>query len=277
MTGSKCRGLHVPFLMVLIMAANFSSGASAQETPVPKPDISKNVVPPEKAPDSLPVATDTPLPAEKPSSPITKAVKDVASRLTKADEKAVSKEQPAKQKAAEKCDIPGLVYEKVAEITGPDACGIENPVRISGVGETIAFSAKADLSCAMAAKIKNWLGEDVRKAAKKHLKTELAGIRVAASYVCRRRNNKPDGKYSEHSFGKALDISFYRMQDGTSVSVKDDWRPEGPKRDFLQEIRKAACNRFTTVLTPDGDAYHQDHMHLDMGCHGKTCTYLICS
>ncbi len=276
MTGMQLRRLRA-LTLVILAAPFFPAEAIAQDIPVPKPETSKSVLPAEKEAGPLPTASVTPLPAEKPSSPVTNAVKDIASRLTAGEETAEYKHPPERPKKAEKCDIPGLVYEKLLEVDGPDACGIDNPVRISGVGETIVFSTKAELSCAMAAKIKNWLGEDVRNAAKKHLKTELTGIRVAASYVCRRRNNKPDGKYSEHSFGKAIDISLYRMGDGTSVSVRDDWRPDGPKREFLQEIRKAACSRFTTVLTPDGDAYHQDHMHLDMGCHGKTCTYLICS
>ncbi|MEP3280407.1 MAG: extensin family protein [Stappiaceae bacterium] len=276
MTSQIVRRSHAPTLFYFA-ALLFSVSAFGQELPVPKPKLQSKPVSVENAIQKTSEPLAAVLPVAKPASPIARAVNDVTARLTKGRDAEDSNNKSNEKVTVETCEIHGLAYEKLAKVDGPDACGIANPVRISGLGETVKFSAKAELTCAMAAKVNNWLGEDVRKAAKKHLRTELSGIRVAASYVCRRRNNKPDGKFSEHSFGRALDISFYKMKDGSTVSVEDDWRPKGPKRDFLQAIRKAACNRFSTVLTPEGDIYHQDHMHLDMGCHGKTCTYLICN
>ncbi|MBA4782458.1 MAG: extensin family protein [Rhizobiales bacterium] len=35
--------------------------------------------------------------------------------------------------------------------------------------------------------------------------------------------------------------------------------------------------RFTTVSGPDVNAQHRDHLHLDLGCHGASCTALICA
>jgi hypothetical protein len=31
-----------------------------------------------------------------------------------------------------------------------------------------------------------------------------------------------------------------------------------------------------TVLSPDADSFHQDNLHLDLGCHGKLCTARLC-
>ena len=33
---------------------------------------------------------------------------------------------------------------------------------------------------------------------------------------------------------------------------------------FLEDIRKAACPHFTTVLGPGSDPYHGDHFHVDV-------------
>ena len=33
----------------------------------------------------------------------------------------------------------------------------------------------------------------------------------------------------------------------------------------------------TQMGNPKGmDEYHRNHLHFDLGCHGKTCTYRIC-
>jgi hypothetical protein len=33
---------------------------------------------------------------------------------------------------------------------------------------------------------------------------------------------------------------------------------------FRQRLREAACHRFNTVLGPGSDAYHADHIHVDL-------------
>ena len=116
----------------------------------------------------------------------------------------------------------------------------------------------------------------VAPAALTYLGSELKGLRIASSFQCRRRNNLSSGKISEHAKGNAIDISAFRLADGRTVTVADGWKAQGTEKEFLLHVRKAACDRFLTVLSPEGDGYHQDHLHLDQGCHGKTCTYRIC-
>jgi len=36
------------------------------------------------------------------------------------------------------------------------------------------------------------------------------------------------------------------------------------QRSFREAMKKSACARFTTVLGPGSDGYHEDHVHLDM-------------
>jgi hypothetical protein len=35
-------------------------------------------------------------------------------------------------------------------------------------------------------------------------------------------------------------------------------------RDFRESVRKSVCTRFTTVLGPGSDGYHETHIHVDL-------------
>ena len=94
----------------------------------------------------------------------------------------------------------------------------------------------------------------------------VAQIKVAAHYSCRTRNNRPGAKISEHGKGKAIDISGFRLRDGTEITVLkdyDSWQ-FGPA---LRRMRREACGPFGTVLGPGSDRYHNDHFHFDTARH----------
>ncbi|WP_321502296.1 extensin family protein [Breoghania sp.] len=177
------------------------------------------------------------------------------------------------------CTFDGAVMKRAAQpLPDVPACQIPVPVALSAVGDEgeIALTPSATLDCALAASYASWMSEVVAPAALAHLGSRVESVQVAASFHCRRRNNLPNGKLSEHATGNAIDISAFRLADGRQVSVEEGWKGDGAEKAFLLVVRKAACDRFLTVLSPEGDAYHQDHLHLDQGCHGKTCTYRIC-
>jgi hypothetical protein len=50
--------------------------------------------------------------------------------------------------------------------------------------------------------------------------------------------------------------------------VVADWRGEGPEARFLREVRDGACGLFATVLSPDYNAAHRDHLHFDQAERG---------
>ena len=99
-----------------------------------------------------------------------------------------------------------------------------------------------------------------------------AGIRVAAAYACRGRNNDPTAQLSEHAFGRAIDISAFQLADGTWLPVTpyNTGADAEPTEDFLAQIRADACGPFTTVLGP-GVALHDDHFHLDLAPRSAYC------
>ncbi|WP_162901616.1 extensin family protein [Breoghania sp. L-A4] len=183
------------------------------------------------------------------------------------------------QKKIAVCRIINARVERMDQPEPGDlSCQVPRPVALKDMGKdsVVTFSPQAVLDCEMAETVAAWVREVVRPAVREIFGTSLKQLRVASSFVCRRRNNLPDGKLSEHGRGNAIDISAFTLGDGRVVTVKAGWHGEADERKFLAQVRKQACDRFTTVLSPDGDAYHQDHLHLDVGCHGKTCTYRIC-
>jgi len=186
-----------------------------------------------------------------------------------------------------KCELSGAQFVQREPVSGglegsfldDEACGIGNPIGLKAVGEEeteISFPADVLISCDFAQVVSDWLLRDVVPAAEKHLASPLVTIGSGPGYQCRRRNNLPDGKLSEHALGKALDISFFRFGNGTTISIEEDWSRDAAQGRFLKEIHAAACERFTTVLGPDADPNHKSHFHLDIGCHGQDCTFIIC-
>ncbi len=93
--------------------------------------------------------------------------------------------------------------------------------------------------------------------------------------MCRNRYSAADGFVSEHGFANALDVVGFTLDNGQTITVDGDWAgtPEGR---LLRLAHGAACGRFTTVLGPEANADHKDHFHLDLGCHGQSCTAQIC-
>ncbi len=144
---------------------------------------------------------------------------------------------------------------------GARPCGVPEPIELRRVSG-IALEPPAVLSCATAEALADWLDGTVTPAARVLLSARPTGLQVAASYICRTRNHQPGARISEHGFGRAIDISSIRLDDGRRVAVLSDWG-RGAEGRFLARIRSRACGPFTTVLGPGSDRWHDDHFHLD--------------
>jgi hypothetical protein len=102
------------------------------------------------------------------------------------------------------------------------------------------------------------------------LGSELASIENFDSFDCRGQNRIRGAKLSEHGRANALDIRSVRLKDGRVVRPAD----AGAPLEFRLAMKTAVCNRFTTVLGPGSDGYHEDHIHVDLAeRHGG---YRIC-
>ncbi len=83
-------------------------------------------------------------------------------------------------------------------------------------------------------------------------------------------HNVPGAKLAEHGRGNALDISAIKLGNGALFNLTDPL----VSKPFREQMRALACGRFTTVLGPGSDAYHSDHIHLDLA--ERTRGYRIC-
>lgn len=147
--------------------------------------------------------------------------------------------------------------------TGP-FCGYSDVVQI--LRSTVPYSGPVHLTCPMAAALYLWERDVVGPAAVKYLSSRLVRIDHMGTYSCRRRQGGSSNRPSEHATANAIDISGFRLEDGRRITVLGHWSGgTTAERAFLREIRDRACGLFQVVLSPDYNAAHRDHFHLDMG------------
>ena len=107
--------------------------------------------------------------------------------------------------------------------------------------------------------------------------TRMETIIVGTSYMCRSRNHVEDADVSEHGFANALDlVGFKRAAGRTATPVVGGGYALSPVGRLRRCAHDAGCATFTTTLGPEANALHADHLHFDLGCHGKTCTARLC-
>ena len=158
------------------------------------------------------------------------------------------------------CGDPAIRGAVVQPLDGAGACGIATPVRVSSVAG-VTLSQSALMECSTATALRRWV-DDVAKPAVGRRGGGLSGLRVAAHYACRTRNNQPGARISEHGKGRAIDISAITLRDGETITVLDHYGTPLRGR-ILKRLRKGACGPFGTVLGPGSDGFHRDHFHFD--------------
>ncbi len=168
-----------------------------------------------------------------------------------------------------------LVDAGTADISAPQKrssvdCGYADGIRLARGGRTSAFApAGLITSCPVAAALVLFERDVLQPAARRHFGSRVTTIDHAGSYSCRRLYGRSEGAFSEHATADALDIVGFRLADGTRISVVRDWRTNGAKAQFLRDIRDGACGLFATILSPDYNAAHADHLHVDQAKRGK--------
>lgn len=175
--------------------------------------------------------------------------------------------------------LEGRVIGEMLDPVAEGICGVRSPLSVTGVrvnGQEIGFTAPVTTNCQMAGAIADWVGA-VDRYASAALDSPIAAVTTGTSLMCRNRYGAADGFVSEHGFANALDVVGFTLENGQSIAVEADWLPAAaPAGRLLRQAHGAACGRFTTVLGPEANAEHADHFHLDLGCHGQSCTAQIC-
>jgi len=149
------------------------------------------------------------------------------------------------------------------------ACGYADGLRFdSGGARRIALAPAAPvMSCPVAAGLAMWEWDIVQPAAQRYLGAPVVAIEQLGTYNCRPIRGRTK-TLSEHASADAIDVSAFRLADGTRITVADDWRGDGPRATFLHTARNGACKVFATVLSPEYNALHHNHLHLDQATRG---------
>jgi hypothetical protein len=128
----------------------------------------------------------------------------------------------------------------------------------------VAMRPAATLACPIVSVLDRWLADAVQPAAQRWFGARVVEIKQISAYSCRGMNGNSHAHISEHAFGNALDIAAFTLADGRQVTVKDGWRGLPEEQGFLRDVEAAACQQFSTVLAPGSNAYHYDHIHVDL-------------
>ncbi len=135
---------------------------------------------------------------------------------------------------------------------------------MTGSAQPVAVKPAATLACPLVSELDRWLANSVQPAAMRWFGAPVAEIKQISAYSCRGMNGNSLARISEHAFGNALDIASFTLTDGRTITVKAGWNGLPEEQGFLRDVQRAACDQFTTVLAPGSNAYHYDHIHVDL-------------
>jgi hypothetical protein len=111
----------------------------------------------------------------------------------------------------------------------------------------------------MASAIADWIRTDMMPLASS-LGSAITDLDNFDSFECRGRNRVVGAVLSEHGRANALDVRALKLANGRSIALTDRTVP----REVRETVLHSVCARFSTVLGPSSDWYHEDHIHLDL-------------
>jgi len=155
------------------------------------------------------------------------------------------------------------IAPSIPDIHGPGGCGGEDLVRLEAVvlpdKRRVTVKPAATLRCKMASEIADWVRTDIAPLTTS-FGSEISVLDNFDSFECRGRNRVVGAQLSEHGRANALDVRAFGLANGQSISLTDRMVP----REVRENVLHSVCARFTTVLGPGSDGYHEDHIHLDL-------------
>jgi hypothetical protein len=156
-----------------------------------------------------------------------------------------------------------------AAMPAPAVVPLGRPVGALLTAAPATLTPTATLACPVVSVLNRFVSERVQPAAVRWFGQPVVEIKQISAYSCRGMNGNPRANISEHAFGNALDIAAFTLADGHRITVKDGWHGSPEEQGFLHDVQGAACEMFTTILAPGSNAYHYDHMHVDLMRHAS--------
>ena len=168
----------------------------------------------------------------------------------------------------------GRDRQTLPRLIGPGECGGPDMVELEAVlmpGQKPRRDQARRRCCAARwrSRSPSWVRDEARPRVAK-LGSALTPIENYDAFECRGRNRVFGAKLSEHGKGNAIDLRALDFADGRRIELTDV-TADKPLR---EDLRDSACHRFTTVLGPGADRYHEGHIHLDI--EARRAGYRIC-
>jgi hypothetical protein len=202
-----------------------------------------------------------PRPADASAAAASSAGKQAPAGAEPGEQEAMPAAQPSACRLALSDSV--AIAPSIPDIHGPGGCGGGDLVRLEAVvlpdKHLVSVKPAATLRCAMALEVAHWIRADIAPLASS-LGSVVSELDNFDSFDCRGRNRVAGAILSEHGRANALDIRNVKFANGQSISLIDREAPH----DWRDSARQSACARFSTVLGPGSDAYHEDHVHLDL-------------
>ena len=155
------------------------------------------------------------------------------------------------------------IAPSIPDIHGTGGCGGEDLVRLEAIvladKRQVSVKPAAILRCSMASALADWIRTDMAPLAAS-LGSTISDLDNFDSFECRGRNRIVGARLSEHGRANALDVRALKLANGRAISLTDRTVPRALRETVLQSV----CARFSTVLGPGSDWYHEDHIHLDL-------------
>jgi hypothetical protein len=238
------------FVMLAAAVAPQASGRPLVPLPKPRP-------------------AEAPLPAPLPDKQPAQGAEDEAKAAEAPSAPAAPQPSACRQALTE--DL--AIAPSLPPIKGPGACGGDDIVRLEAVvlpdKTRVPLKPAATLRCTMALAVTDWVRTDLVALATS-MNTTLRAIDDFDSFECRGRNRVAGATLSEHGKANAIDVRSIGFADGRDLKLTD----RSADRSLRETVLHSVCSRFSTVLGPSSDWYHEDHIHLDLAV--RRSNYRIC-
>ncbi|WFU38929.1 extensin family protein [Bradyrhizobium sp. CB82] len=266
----SCRGYMSAgaAMIAVVLGLSLAPAAARKYSPLdlfgfgpPRP---RGAVHPAKIPARIPLPRPRPEAAPK---EVAKPVPErpAAEEKPGADKPAEPTAPPVKQASACRLALTEevAIAPSIPDIHGPGGCGGEDLVRLEAIvlpdKRKVQVKPAAILRCSMASAVADWVRSDVAPLAAS-LGSTISDLDNFDSFECRGRNRIVGAMLSEHGRANALDVRAFKLANGQSIGLTDRTVP----RELRERVLNSVCARFSTVLGPGSDWYHEDHVHLDL-------------
>ncbi len=159
-----------------------------------------------------------------------------------------------------------LVGDALPPIDDKGGCTIVAPVRLHAIilqdGSKVMLVPAVVMRASLASAVADWVREDIAPAVPKG--DQLASLEGVGAYECRTRDSIAGAKMSEHATGNAFDLHALRTERGKLFVIAPSRDDADEVKSFRAMMKKTACQRFSTVLGPGADAFHGQHLHVDL-------------